>query len=541
MNILGFIEIRRHTQLLCIGTNITQGRMGGFFHHIAQVPGKLQLAGAIHHVDFYFQCFAANRGPGKAGHQSHLITAGQTVRQIFANTQEGFQVAAGYRDFFCVLPGEKLHIRFAAQFCQITLQITNAGFPGIAANDLPNGIIRDLQLTFFQAVLFQLLGNQMILCDHQLLFIRIRAQLNDLHTVQQRPRDRIQGIRGGDKQHIGKVKGDLNVVIPVGAVLFPVQHLQQGRTGIPPIVGTHFINLVQQDHRVGCSCLGHSGHNPAGHSAHISFSVAADVRLIMNAAQRNTNHFPVETSGDGIGNGGLSHTGRAHQTQNLVLTVRRHLAHRHGFQNPLLHLLHSKVVMIQNLSGADHIHPLPGLFVPGQIQDSIQIIPQNRGFRGAKGLLFQFVCVFQQLFLLLFPEMQRLNPGNIFLQLRILVLFSKLFPDGLYLLTQIVIPLVLVHVGPGFILDLAFQLQHFNFLAKHRNSHFQPFCRIELTEKSCLVLIVQSRILTDGIRQKSIVLTGQHFQLYHLGRVLRQLCISGIQRIGLPPQGLASR
>ena len=197
--------------------------------------------------------------------------------------------------------------------------------------------------------------------------------------------------------------------------------------------------------------------------------------------------------------------------------------------------------MIQNLSGADHIHPLPGLFVPGQIQDSIQIIPQNRGFRGAKGLLFQLVCVFQQLFLLLFPQMQRLNPGNVFLQLRILVLFSQLFPDGLYLLTQIVIPLVLVHVGPGFILDLAFQLQHFNFLAKHRNRHFQPFCRIELTEKSCLVLIVQSRILTDGIRQKSIVLTGQHFQLYHLGRVLRQLCISGIQRIGLPSQGLASR
>ena len=92
MNILGFIEIRGNSELLCIGTDVTQCRMSGLLHHISQVSRQFQFTGTIHHINFHFQRFAANTRPGKAGNQTHLVCAGQPVRQIFPNPQEGLQV-----------------------------------------------------------------------------------------------------------------------------------------------------------------------------------------------------------------------------------------------------------------------------------------------------------------------------------------------------------------------------------------------------------------------------------------------------------------
>ena len=101
-------------------------------------------------------------------------------------------------------------------------------------------------------------------------------------------------------------------MVPVGVILLRIQNLQQGGTGIPTVVRTHFINFVQQQHRIGASRLGHGRHYPAGHGTHIGFPMTPDVRFIMDAAQRNPSHFPVQTSGNRIGNTGLADTGRTY-------------------------------------------------------------------------------------------------------------------------------------------------------------------------------------------------------------------------------------
>ena len=81
--------------------------------------------------------------------------------------------------------------------------------------------------------------------DLQLLLLGVGGHLDDLHAVQQRSGNRIQGIGSGDEHHIGKVNGNFQIVIPIGVVLFSVQHFQQCRTGIATIVGTHLINFIQ--------------------------------------------------------------------------------------------------------------------------------------------------------------------------------------------------------------------------------------------------------------------------------------------------------
>ena len=96
-----------------------------------------------------------------------------------------------------------MHGCLAADFRNRTLQIPHTGFPGITLDNLTDTIIGDTQLGLLQAMLADLFGNQMILCNHQLLFIRIGTQFNDFHTVQQRTGYCIQGVGSGDKQNIG--------------------------------------------------------------------------------------------------------------------------------------------------------------------------------------------------------------------------------------------------------------------------------------------------------------------------------------------------
>ena len=329
MDVLGLVKIPGNTQLGSVCTNIAQGRMGRLLHYVSQIAGQLQFAGAVHHIDFHFQGLAAYAGPGQAGHQAYLVRTGQSVWEEFSYTQEFFQISAGNGDFLDILLGQQLHISLAADLANVSLQISDAGLPGIAADDLPDGVIGHFQLGLFKAMLLELLGEQMVLGDHQLLFIRIRAEFNDLHPVQQRSRHRIQGVGRGDEHHIRQIKGNFDIMIPVGTVLLSVQNFQKCRTGVTTVVRTHFVDFVQENHRIGGASLGHGGHDPSGHGSNVGLPMTTNIRLVMDAAQGNTNHLPVHAPGDGISNGGLAHTGRSHQTQNLVLTIRGHFLDGH--------------------------------------------------------------------------------------------------------------------------------------------------------------------------------------------------------------------
>ena len=106
--------------------------------------------------------------------------------------------------------------------------------------------------------------------------------------------------------------------------------------------------------------------------------MTTDIRFIVNTAKRNTSHFSIQTSGNGVGNGGFTNTGRANQTNNLRRHLRRHLPHRQSFQNALLHLLHAKMVLVKDFSGGSNIDPFLCIYIPGKFQKCIQIIPKNR-------------------------------------------------------------------------------------------------------------------------------------------------------------------
>ena len=325
-------------------------------------------------------------------------------------------------------------------------------------------------------------------------------------------------------------------MIPVGVVLLRIQHLQQGRAGVAPVIGAHLVDFVQQQHRIAAAGLDHGGHNPAGHGADVGFPVSPDVRLVVDAAQGNPGHFPVQAPGDGVGNGGFAHAGRADQADDLGRHIRRHFPHGDGFQNPFLDLLQSKVVVLQYLPGGGNVHPLLCLLIPGQFQYRVQIIAQNRALGGAEGLLLHAVYVLQQLLFRVFRQLQRLNALGVGIRLVFVVPFAQLFPDDLHLLAQIVVLLALINGCPGFFLNVPFQLKHFQLAPEKLHGVFQTAGGVQLAQQLRLFRKVNSGVLGDGIGKKPIAFAGHHAQLDRLCGMLGHLQIHAVKGIRLPAQ-----
>ena len=79
--------------------------------------------------------------------------------------------------------------------------------------------------------------------------------------------------------------------------------------------------------------------------------MAADLGLIMHAAKAHAGKVAVHAGGNGARNGGFADTRRADQADDLALDIRIELADGQNFQNALLDLFQTVMVMVQHLAG----------------------------------------------------------------------------------------------------------------------------------------------------------------------------------------------
>ena len=105
---------------------------------------------------------------------------------------------------------------------------------------------------------------------------------------------------GRTQEHdLGKVEGHVQVVVAEGVVLFGVQHFQQSGRGVAPEIGTQLVHFVQHDDRVAGTGLLDGLDDAAGHGADIGTAVAADLGLVMHAAQGQTLEMTAQGPCDG--------------------------------------------------------------------------------------------------------------------------------------------------------------------------------------------------------------------------------------------------
>ena len=98
----------------------------------------------------------------------------------------------------------------------LSLHIAHARLARVVTNQVHQRLIRDDRLGFGQPVILALLRQDVALCDLHLLRLGVSRNLDNLHAIAQRRRDRVELVRGGNEEHLRKIELHLEVVVLEG-------------------------------------------------------------------------------------------------------------------------------------------------------------------------------------------------------------------------------------------------------------------------------------------------------------------------------------
>ena len=267
--------------------------------------------------------------------------------------------------------------------------------------------------------------------------------------------------------------------------------------------------------------------------------MAADIRLIPDAAQAQPGQLPVHGLGHRQGDGGLSHAGRAHQAQNFSLGLGVQLPHGDELQDALLHFLQAVVVTVQNFPGLLHISPVVGLHAPGHVQAHVQIVPDHRALGAAEGLLGQAVQLLHELLPNLVRGTAAADPLLVLVQLVVAVL-AQLVLQYMELLPQDHVPLDLAHPLADLLVNIRLQGGDVNLVEQDLVHDHQPPDGVQLLQHPLAVLVPEVDVGGDGVRQLAGVPDIQHRGHQLIGQIPHQLLIPAKQGVDPPGQGLGA-
>ena len=133
-------------------------------------------------------------------------------------------------------------------------------------------------------VVLKLARDQKLAGNLQFLLVGVTGKLDDLHPIRQGRRHRVQQIRGANKQDIGKIERQIQVMIAEGMILFRVQDLEQRRRRIAAKVRADFVDLIEHEHGIVRPGLFDPLDDAAGKRPHVGAPVAAHFRFVAHAA-----------------------------------------------------------------------------------------------------------------------------------------------------------------------------------------------------------------------------------------------------------------
>ena len=230
-------------------------------------------------------------------------------------------------------------------------------------------------------MLFQLLGHEVLFCNLQLFLVRIRAQLDNLHTVAQGRGNGVQRIGRCDKQHVRQIKRQFDKVIAERSVLLGVKDLKQRRTRIPLVVTAQLVDFVNQNQAVAAASLNQGVDDAARHGADIGSAVAANICLITHAAQRKPCVFAPHATRNGPRHRRFADARRADQTEDLALDFACHAFNGEKLQDALLDLFQTIMVGIEDFLRLLDALIFTGHRSPRQLEAGVKICADNTTFR----------------------------------------------------------------------------------------------------------------------------------------------------------------
>ena len=201
----------------------------------------------------------------------------------------------------------------------------------------------------------------MVAGDRDLLVLGVAVEPDDLHAVEQRPGDGVGHVRRGEEEHVRQVELYLEVVVAEGVVLRRVEHLEQGRGRVAPVVAAELVDLVEQHDRVHRPGFTDRPHDASRQRADIGATVAADLGLVTHATERHPDELASQRPGDGLAERRLADARRADQREHGPGPATAHdseaaslaaAADGEVLEHAVLHVLEAVVVGVQDFAGA---------------------------------------------------------------------------------------------------------------------------------------------------------------------------------------------
>ena len=471
-----------------MGLDILPRDLGGFLHHVAQVAGHGQDPLALGDGTLHEQDLAAHLGPGQAGHHARGLIALLHVVEGRGQAQVLAQVLFLHHLRILLLQGDLLR-RHAGDLRDLLLQAADAGLVGVLVDDVREAGLVDLELVLLQAVLLQLLGDEIVLRDLQFLLGQVAGHVDHLHAVLQGRLDGGDAVRRGDEQDVRQVIVDVQVVVVEGAVLLRVQGFQQGAGRVALEVGGELVDLVQDDDRIGRAGAQEAVQDPARKGAHVGFPVAADLRLVVHAAEGDADVLAPEGPCHALSEAGLAHAGRAVQAQDRGLHVPLQLEDGEVLHDAVLHLVQAVVVLVQHLLGVLEVQVVFRHLAPREVQHELDVVVLDAVVRGGG------VVLLQARHLLVEDGPDFLGP---FLLVRAGAEPVELLPfvhaqfllDGAELVVQVVLALLLVDVALDLLVDLLLDPQELHLGVQHLQEGHAALVHVAVGEQAHALLEV---------------------------------------------------
>ena len=227
--------------------------------------------------------------------------------------------------------------------------------------------------------------------------------------------------------------------------------------------GAHLVDLVQHHHAIARAGFANALNDVAGQGADIGAPVAADLRLVVNAAETDADEPAAHRARDGLAERSLANARRTDEAQDRRLALRRELAHREIFDDSLLDLVETEMVLVEDLARRRDVDG--GLLgqSPRQLDQPIEIGAGHAVFGGGVGHPLEPA---QLLARGLIDLGRHVRLSDRFRQLGdflpFAVAFAELALDRRHLLAQQHLALTLVERGLGLAADLLREPQHFD-------------------------------------------------------------------------------
>ena len=170
-----------------------------------------------------------------------------------------------------------------------------------------------------------------------------------------------------------QVEGDAEIVVAEGRVLLGVEHLEQRRGRIAVEAGAELVHLVEHHHRVARAGLADRLDDVAGQRADIGAAVAADLGLVVHAAEAEPRELAAGRARDALAERGLADAGRADEAQDRALALGIELAHREIFEDAPLDLRQAVVVLVEDAARLGDVDRVRAELRPGQLDQPVEI------------------------------------------------------------------------------------------------------------------------------------------------------------------------